>query len=314
MSASKVTGGFADEEEATDATAVASRAVVSTARTQVTERHRPWLVVVQGGDILGRMYALDRRITMGRSPSSDVRIDEGGVSRNHAVIELTPGEHPQIADLGSRNGTFVNGARVTRETLRDGDKIQIGGATILKFSYQDELDEALQRNLYESATSDPLTRVANKRSFTAALGREAAFAVRHRRPLSLVALDVDHFKRINDAHGHLGGDDVLRRLAEIISSAIGADDLFARVGGEEFAILLREDHARAIEVAEGVRRLIEQATFEHRAARIEVTISLGVATLSMGGSDPSTLVEAADRALYEAKRTGRNRVCGARGA
>ena len=136
----------------------------------------------------------------------------------------------QIVNLGSRNGTFVNGEPVSRETLRDGDKIQIGGTTILKFSYQDELDEALQRNLYESATRDPLTHAVNRRGFEEALAKEYAFARRHGRALSVLALDLDHFKRVNDTFGHPAGDYVLKRLADIITATIRVEDTFARTG------------------------------------------------------------------------------------
>lgn len=293
-----------------ETTAVGSRAEIAALAQRATTR-RPWLIVVSGGRGIGKMYRLDRLLTLGRSTQCDVHIDQDGVSRRHAMIELTVEGAIQIVDLDSRNGTFVNGDPVSRETLRDGDRIQIGGTTIFKFSYQDELEEALQRNLYESATRDPLTHAVNRRGFEEALGRETAYALRHGASLSLLAFDVDHFKRINDGHGHPAGDQVLRRLAEIVSRSVRQEDLFARVGGEEFVVLLRgitvED---AVTCGERLRTAVESEVFECDGKRIPVTISVGVAGLSSGAEvGPEALHDAADRALYRAKNGGRNRVC-----
>jgi diguanylate cyclase (GGDEF)-like protein len=300
------------EDDDATLTAVASRAEVAAALAKRVAPPRPWLVVVSGIGSIGKTYRLQQRLILGRSSQCDVHIDEEGVSRRHAQLELAPDGTVQIADLGSRNGTFVEGESVKRRTLNDGDKIQIGSTTILKFSYQDQLDEALQRNLYESATRDPLTRAANKRSFTEALSREFAFSRRHGRPLAAIAFDLDHFKRINDTHGHAAGDHVLARVADVVSSAIRAEDLFARIGGEEFAVLLRDTPLEgALQCAERIRQAIERTTFASAGATIPVTISVGVATLGPAHAKPAELLDAADRALYEAKHTGRNRVCGA---
>ena len=260
---------------------------------------------------IGKTYRLASRLVLGRAPQCDVHIDQDGVSRRHAVLELTVEGAVQIVDLDSRNGTFVNGQPIPRETLRDGDRIQIGGMTILKFSYQDELEETLQRNLYESATRDPLTHAVNRRGFDEALAREFAFSRRHRTPLSLLAFDVDHFKRVNDTHGHPAGDYVLRRLAEVVSAGVRAEDVFARVGGEEFVVILRDiGSAAAAACAERLRASVEQTIFETDDARIPVRISIGVATfVHEVYAAPEALHAAADRALYEAKHSGRNRVC-----
>jgi len=303
------------DEDDLEQTQVGTRSQITAAIAQRAKAQRPWLVVVSGGGNIGRMYRLEHRILLGRSPQCDVQIDQDGVSRRHAMLERTVEGSVQIVDLDSRNGTFVNGEPVSRETLRDGDKIQIGSTTILKFSYQDELDEALQRNLYESATRDPLTRAVNRRGFEEALAKEFAYARRHASPLSVVAFDVDHFKKVNDTHGHPGGDYVLRRLGEIVSASIRTEDVFARVGGEEFVIVLRGIATKeAVACAERLRAKVEATAFETEGKRIPVTISLGVATLAGGEHTTSkSLLEAADRALYQAKGSGRNRVCAAAG-
>jgi two-component system, cell cycle response regulator len=299
------------DDDDMESTMVGSRAEIAAAVAKKSKSQRPWLIVVSGSESIGKMYRLEHRIVLGRSPQCDVHIDQEGVSRRHAMLERTVEGAVQIVDLESRNGTFVNGEPVSRETLRDGDKIQIGGTTILKFSYQDEFDEALQRNLYDSATRDPLTHAVNKRGFEESFSKEFAFARRHARVLSLVALDVDHFKRVNDTHGHPAGDFVLRRLAEVVSATIRVEDVFARVGGEEFVILLRDiPLAAAFECAERLRGYVEKAEFETGGKRIPITISSGVATLQPTvHSTHGALLESADRALYEAKAGGRNRVC-----
>ena len=292
-------------------TAVGCKADIAAALAKKTQGERPWLVVVSGAAGIGKTYRLESRLAIGRSAQCEVHLDEDGVSRRHAQIELTVEGNVQIVDLESRNGTFVNGEAVSRATLRDGDKIQIGGTTILKFSYQDELDEAMQRNLYESATRDPLTHAMNRRGFAESLTKEFAFALRHGRPLSVVSFDVDHFKRVNDTHGHSAGDYVLKHLAEVVVSSIRVEDVFARVGGEEFAILLRDTPMdRAFECAERLRATIEKTTFQPASEQIPVTTSTGISTLQKGvHANPEALLDAADTALYEAKRTGRNRVC-----
>jgi two-component system cell cycle response regulator len=299
------------DETDQELTAVGSKAEIAAALAKKMQHQRPWLVVVSGTGNIGKTYRLESRLGIGRSPQCQVHVDEDGVSRRHAQIELTTEGNVQIVDLESRNGTFVNGAPVSRVLLRDGDKIQIGGTTILKFSYQDELDEALQKNLYESATRDPLTHAVNKRGFTESLAKEFAFAHRHGRLLSVIAFDVDHFKRVNDTHGHSAGDYVLERLAAVVAASIRGEDLFARIGGEEFAIVLRDIGLEgAFDCAERIRRTVEQTAFQHADARIPVTISSGAAVLDAAvHARPEALVQAADRALYVAKKTGRNRVC-----
>ena len=128
---------------------------------------------------------------------------------------------------------------MTRQALSEGDKILLGSTTILKFTYQDQLDEAFQRQMSESALRDGLTRAYNKRYLTERIESELQFALRHDTPLSLIFLDIDHFKRINDVHGHQAGDHVLVQLATLAMSILGEDEVFARYGGEEFAVISR---------------------------------------------------------------------------
>lgn len=299
------------EDDEDDFTAVASRAELTAALAKRAQ-HRPWIIVVSGSDAVGKMYRLERELTIGRSPKASVQLEQDGVSRLHAKLTLTPEGNVDIVDLESRNGTFVNGERVSRYSLRDGDKIQVGTASILKFSYQDALDEALQQNLYESATRDALTGAVNKKMFAETLAKEFAFAIRHRRALSIAAFDIDHFKRINDTYGHPAGDYVLQTLAKTVTACIRAEDILARVGGEEFIVVLRDIEERgALECAERIRRTIERTELVYDGHTIPVTLSIGVSAIEQGThARPEDMVATADERLYCAKRSGRNCVVG----
>ena len=271
-----------------------------------------YLIVVAGASSVGKMFRLDRReMVIGRSSDADIRLDDDGVSRNHAKIVLRADGSLQLIDLGSTNGTFYNGSKIDIQHLQDGDKIQIGSTMILKFSYQDTLDEALQKNLYDSATHDGLTNLYNKKYFIDVNAKEFAYAARHKSPLSLVMIDIDHFKRINDTYGHQCGDYVLQRLALLMSETVRAEDVLARYGGEEFAALLRgckED--QAVVFSERLRRMVESAEFVFNGERIKVTISLGIGTVAdeSDSASPDDLIATADQFLYRAKEGGRNKV------
>jgi diguanylate cyclase (GGDEF)-like protein len=257
------------------------------------------------------MIKLDKaEIVMGRSAETALQIEDDGVSRKHAKVLVSPQGHFQLMDLGSTNGTYLNGIKVNVATLADGDKIQIGSNTVLKFSIQDQLEEQYQKSIYESATRDGLTRIFNKKYFMDTLRKEFAYCLRHRVPLSLVMFDVDHFKKINDTYGHPAGDYVLARIAQKVGETVRQEDLFARYGGEEFALMLRESAVdKALRCSERCRKAVDVSDFTFNGTPIKVTISLGVATLfDSDFAQPEDLIAAADKYLYRAKRGGRNRV------
>ena len=160
---------------------------------------------------------------------------------------------------------------------------------------------------------DALTGAYNRKHFAERLTSELAYAKRHKTPLSLLMFDLDHFKRINDTLGHLGGDHVLRSVAALVKKTLRAEDVFARYGGEEFAIIARGiDVEKAFLFGERVRAIIEMARLEFNKTPIPVTVSVGAASL-VCCTDPSAdgLVAKADERLYAAKRGGRNRTVGA---
>jgi two-component system cell cycle response regulator len=182
---------------------------------------------------------------------------------------------------------------------------------VLKFTYHDSLDEQFQRQMYESALRDDLTKAFNKKYFTDRVESEFVFATRSQAPLALVVFDLDHFKEVNDTYGHPAGDEVLAGVARLVTGLIRAEDVFARVGGEEFAVICRgTDREQALVVAERMRRTIAGHQFSVEGKTIVIAISAGVASLpEQRITDAQALVAAAEQALYEAKRTGRNRVC-----
>lgn len=269
-------------------------------------------IVVLGGPRVGTMVRIDGRdVTVGRSLRAELCLDDDGVSRHHARLRTVDGD-VWIEDLDSRNGTYVNGVRLDAAVrLADGDKIHLGRGTILKFTYHDALDDSFQERVVLSALRDPLTRLYNKRYFDERLDAELRFAHRHGSQLALLMIDVDHFKNVNDAHGHLIGDTALTAVAAVLAKTIRNEDVAARFGGEEFVVLARAtatDHG--VVLAERLRKKIEELTVEvDGGATMSVTVSIGVAALSPPEISTATeLVAAADRALYAAKAGGRNRV------
>ena len=275
-----------------------------------TNRDQAYLIVL-AGSAMGEMFKLTNNPTViGRGTSAHIRMIDEGVSREHCDIQID-GENMVLHDLGSTNGTFCQGARVDKHVLEDGDKILVGSSTVLKFTYHDSLDELFQRQMYESALRDDLTKTFNKKYFTDRLESEFAFAMRTKAPLSLLVFDLDHFKEVNDTHGHPAGDEVLAEVAHVVSTLIRAEDVFARVGGEEFGVICRAtDSASAQAVAERMRLTVAGHKFTAENVTIPVAISAGTAsTPDSRIADAQALIAAADQALYEAKRTGRNRVC-----
>lgn len=268
----------------------------------------PYLIVLKGVHV-GQSFPLHKRETViGREEEVDVSLLDDRISRRHARLVIDD-EGVWLEDLESRNGTYLNGERLSsRRRVRDGDKIQLGARSILRFSLHDDLDASFQRELLESALRDPLTQAYNRKFFLDRLESEFRFAARHRTPLSIVMIDVDHFKRVNDTYGHVVGDATLVEVANAIRPGIRAEDVFARYGGEEFVLLCRASDPQQTEVvAERVRQCVESSRLQTTRGTVQVTISLGIASFPALPVDaPIDLLSAADAALYAAKGAGRN--------
>ncbi len=269
-------------------------------------RRSPSLVVVSGY-ALGTIYRLEIvPLSIGRDPTNVIVVEDVGVSRRHAVIERL-GDRAVVRDLGSKNGTFVNDETVDEQILGDGDLVHVGHTTY-KFLTGDNVEQSYYEEMYDVAVQDQLTELPNRRYFNEVLEREAARARRHERTLVLLLADIDHFKTINDTHGHLCGDMILREFASIVRKRVRTSEFFARFGGEEFAFVLPEaslDGARVF--AEAIRRLVAEHTFLSGEQKVPVTVSIGGAQWSTGMKSTRELLALADERLYAAKRGGRNR-------
>ncbi len=250
-------------------------------------------------------------VTIGRDSSCEIAFPEVlSLSRVHARVWFSE-EGVLVEDLGSTNGTFVNDRRVTGEIyLASGDRIQFG-ALHFKFFREDDVEAAYHEAIHQLVMQDGLTEIANRRKFNEELSREFARAVRHERPLAVVVFDIDCFKQINDTMGHLCGDFVLKRLTRICRKRLRPEQVFARMGGDEFAILSPETSLEGVEIlAERLRASIEQHRFETDMVQdsFQITCSFGCAEMTTDMNTESQLIDAADKALYSAKNAGRNRV------
>jgi two-component system cell cycle response regulator len=279
--------------------------------TRSERRDRAYLIVLAGNSV-GQMFKIPGgEAVIGRGRTAEVRLFDEGVSREHARIR-TDGIRLYVEDLGSRNGTFCNGKKVDAPVpLGDGDKIQVGRTTILKFTYHDALDESFHEQMYESALRDALTKAYNKRYFADRLDGEFRFARRHDTSMALLMLDIDHFKKINDTYGHPAGDAVLVAVADALTRSVRNEDVVARYGGEEFAIILRSINVEGGRIlGERLRRMIELMQVDVGGAHpLKVTVSVGIAAFPESNVQNGVeLVEAADTALYRAKNGGRNRI------
>ncbi|MGE0402109.1 MAG: GGDEF domain-containing protein [Kofleriaceae bacterium] len=263
------------------------------------------------GPNMGRRFTLSKNEQfLGRLAGIDIEIDAEGISRRHARVGRDSGGW-FIEDLGSTNGTQVNDVPITRHTLADGDMLRLG-TTVCKFLASDSIEATYHVEVYRMSITDGMTGVHNKRYLLELLERDIGMAQRLGNQLSLLMIDIDHFKKINDTYGHLAGDQALKELCRRIEPRLRSTDVLARYGGEEFAVVLpATPREGALQVAEMLRETIAAAPFTHEQTQIPATISLGLATTEPGTPITVTeLIKRADDNLYEAKRSGRNRVVG----
>ena len=269
----------------------------------------PRLIVVSGM-LLGQQIELhDDPLVIGRAIDCAISLQHPSVSRNHCRI-WREGDGFWIEDCGSTNHTYVNGNGITRAQLHDGDQITVGSNAI-KFFVGSSVEANYHAELINLAIHDSLTGFFNRRHFCALLDEELEKTVAAA-PLSLLMLDLDHFKMINDRYGHLIGDVVLGTVARIIRDHTPTGMPIGRLGGEEFALALPgQDIKAAVALAEVLRSAIEERPIDGHEHPFTVTVSIGVAQADAETSTRARLLKHADDRLYRAKLEGRNRVCAA---
>ena len=271
------------------------------------QTHEPALVLLEG-DLPGQVFRLPHgRQVIGRRPECDIRVRERAVSGIHAEV-VRAKDAVTINDLSSTNGTLVNGMRIQQPVaLIQGSLLKVGNCV---FRYVDSLLEVeFTEALHAKGITDALTGAYNKSYLVARLGFILDTASESR-PVSVITFDFDQFKHINDQYGHAAGDHILRVTSELVqSSFVREPDVFARMGGEEFVIVLPETPLdAAIDIAEQIRAVFEQRTFEFEGTAMHLTSSFGVSTATSALEKPEALLARADELLYRSKRDGRNRV------
>ncbi len=264
-------------------------------------------------EIYGRNIGLRRdiekdEILIGRSLDCDIVLEDQGVSRRHLQITKYPLK-VEISDQGSTNGTYINDVRMfAPTTLNNGDRIKIGN-TIFKFIWSDDLEADYYDTLYQYTIRDGLTGLFNKKYLLEMLDKEFLRAQKSRQSFSVMMIDIDFFKKVNDSYGHIAGDRVLIKVAEMVKNYIQETDCAARFGGEEFSILLPETKLEGASfIAERVRLAVQGLVFTEGSKEITVSVSIGVAEIAASMKSGLELLNKADEKLYVAKNSGRNKV------
>jgi diguanylate cyclase (GGDEF)-like protein len=267
-------------------------------RAQRLETVRVYLADEATGDLVLRAASGDGEAELG------ARRRPGDPLPGHIAVPLSPGEETGGLIAFRRAG----GAALDPDAARLVESVATQASMAIA-------NARLHQKMVRLSQSDALTGAQNRRSLFARLDQEIERSRRFDHPVALALVDVDRFRHYNEAFGHRAGDGILKRVASILAGAVRKVDLVARYGGEEFAVVLaRADRNAALEAAEKLRAAVDAAAIPHGAAEAgRVTISVGVAVFPTDGEDLGTLIDAADSALYAAKRRGRNTVCGHEG-
>ena len=248
-------------------------------------------------------------LVMGRSPQRAdlVLSDDREASGRHCRIEFNPARNLYtVLDLGSTNGTRVNGQRIHAAELRDGDKLLVG-STILKFTFQDVIESEFHHELERMMNIDELTGLVVLRLFRESFRLALAAAQTTETPVAVFMMDMDGLKKINDTHGHQFGAFSISSVGRLIARQLPPQGLASRFGGDEFtAYVPGLNRDQAVELGEKIRQAVEHAGLELDGVSLKPTISIGVAAMPEAGQTVEALTRCADEALYRAKAAGRN--------
>jgi diguanylate cyclase (GGDEF)-like protein len=274
-----------------------------------TTRGRAALLVLQGAEAdLGKHIWLDRDVTLGRDPLVELPLADEVISRRHCKVKFGDGGF-LVEDLGSTNGTALNGEKIVApRRLRSGDQVRLGGV-VVKFVLADPIEHTFHAQMDERVGTDELTGLVAKRRFDAALDRALEAARTMKTPLSVMMLDMDGLKRINDAHGHPVGGATIAAVGKIIGEVVTPHGAACRLGGDEFVAFLRGlTKPLAVQFGESIRSWVATHKFEKDGVVVQPTLSIGIAAFPSDGKTPEKLLRRADEALYRAKKEGRDRV------
>jgi two-component system cell cycle response regulator len=283
--------------------------------TPVEASDRPAMpcIVHISGALTDTVYWLsaDKELKIGRAPENDLCIRDQSVSQFHARVVLTPKGAVFVQDLGSTNGTFVNGEKVVRHTLWDGDKIHIGRQQVLKFCFQADAQPESAGSSKTDATRDALTGVYAKQYALTRIEKDFIQAKMRHQDLALLMFDVDSFEEIREAHGPGTCDMVLREVAKVVSSVLRREDIFARYDEHTFSVLLRyQTEAAVVALAQRIGRVVKYHPFLHEGKKIRVTLSLGISSLARKMKNAMDLISEVQACLEKARRAGHDTING----
>lgn len=272
------------------------------------------LTVLTGGPV-GMLHTLapEAGTLIGRGSGADLQVTSRSASRRHAQIRIDPRGGAVVEDLGSTNGTYLNGKLIKRYRLRDGDRLQLGPRTILKFSYQDEIERDFYQDLVDREIKDTFTGIYSKRYVFNQIVNVCAHSERYKTRLSLLIFAIDSFWRINEVYDRAATNFVVKTLARIVRRELRADDVFARYGPDRFMVLARDlSDKGTVMLARRIRRAVKARRIIFEGMTLPVTISLGIATMSDQTKDPAALIKQGEDYLRMARYAGGGCIAGTR--
>ena len=280
-------------------------------KLQEARRSEACLVIVLGKP-LGKRFALNRKtVVIGRGSECEIPMLDSSLSRAHAELLKKEGGRFYLSDLNSTNGTYLNDQKLTPGKaieVKNGDLLKMGNI-IFKFIGRGKIDNVFHKDILYLASRDDLTGTLNRVSLRSCLEEGFQKARMSRKPLSVIVLDLDHFKSVNDTYGHAAGDFVLKETVKVAQSVIRGDDFIGRFGGDEFMVVLWDTSpTNACIIAERIRSKIEKHGFTYEGKRIPITVSLGVCSLDDSMQSMDDFFKRADGAQYSAKKNGGNQV------